>query len=106
MQKAAEERKRRIKTVLAREFGYRNVRVWGNRTPLEWLKIRIKAPKPHEGPCPDHRMCDACYETVQEIEKKVWEILKESGVYQEIDTYYDDRGKARKRCMIDVDLRS
>jgi len=96
-------RNRLIKKALAAEFGYENVSVKGDRgTAYGWVKIKIKARKPHSGGC--EWLCPLCREEMNKIVGRVWRILKESGLERELYTYYDDIGCERKECIIEVEL--
>ncbi|RLI80648.1 hypothetical protein DRP04_07965 [Archaeoglobales archaeon] len=90
------ERNRRIKKALAKVFGYKNVRVRGDRgTAYGWVEITVKVPRdPNKHP----------FEQEDEVKAMVWNILRETGLYDELYTYYDDMGEARKECIIDVEL--
>jgi hypothetical protein len=92
-----------IKRALAAEFGYSNVSVKGGRgTGYGWVHIRIKVKRPHGGEC-DWR-CHLCNEVRSKTEQKVWEIIKNTGLDEDIFTYYDDMGDKHEECTITVEL--
>jgi hypothetical protein len=100
---ASARRNRLIKRALAREFGWENVSVTGDRgTAYGWVNIRIRVKKPHGGEC-DWR-CRECRVLMDRIRERVWEILGETGLDGELYTYYDDMGNRRYECSIDVRL--
>jgi len=102
------ERNKRIKEVLAREFGYKNVRVRGERgTAYGWVNIYITAKKPHKGECKNkgfYGLCDECRAKIEEVKKKAWEILEREGLTKELYTWYDDFGNKNYECAISVEL--
>ena len=94
-------RNRLIKKALGKEFGYSNVKVKGDRgTAYGWVTIRIMAERPHNGEC--DWSCPICSDFAYEIKRKVWQILKDTGLDKEIGTYYSDAGEERKECIIEV----
>jgi len=96
-------RNRLIKKALVARFGYENVSVTGDRgTAYGWVKIKIKAKKPHDGEC--DWFCPICRDESDRIRGEVWKILKESGLEGELYTYYDDMGYECKECIIEVEL--
>jgi len=90
------ERNRKIKKVLAEVFGYKNVRVRGGRgTAYGWVDITIRVRRdPSKHPL----------EQEDEVKALVWNILRATGLYDELYTYYDDMGEARKECIVSVEL--
>ena len=106
------ERNRKIKQVLSKEFGYQNVKVKGERgTATGWVNIYIKAKKPHKGECPRpegwngyYYECEECRRKREKVKNKVLEILKKSGLYDELYSYYDDMNYKHKECIITVEL--
>jgi len=106
------ERNRAIKKVLVREFGRENVRVRGSRgTAYGWVHINVRVPKPHPGECerPEgwpypYYECDGCRQVREATERKVWEILKSTGLENELFSYWDDMGDRRKECIVEVEL--
>jgi len=98
------------------------VRVRGGRgTAYGWVHIIIKVPKPHPLTCEEWEkeknkdkdvwvstvrfgLCDECREVIDKTKDRVWEILRETGLINEIGTYYDDMGFERKECIIKVEL--
>jgi len=119
---SVKERNKQIKKVLAKEFGYRNVKVKGGKgTAYGWVDIIIEVPKPHPLTCEEWEkeknkdkdiwvstvmfgLCDECREVIDKTKDRVWEILRETGLINEIGTYYDDMGFERKECIIEVKL--
>jgi len=106
------ERNRRIKKVLAKEFGHKNVRVRGHRgTAYGWVDINVIARKPHNGECErpvnwdkPYFECDDCRNKKRETRNKVWEILKGTELYDKLGTYWDDMNSQHKKCSVDVEL--
>ena len=97
------ERNKQIKKALGREFGYRNVSVRGGRgTAYGWVHVKIRIPKPHEGECGLY--CDDCAKAKEDAERKVWEILEKTGLYDELGTWYDDMGYKHKEITLDIEL--
>jgi len=103
------ERNKAIKAALAKEFGFRNVRVKGGRgTAYGWVDIYVTAEKPHPGPCEEPTLfgeCEKCREKKEEVRDKVWQILRETELYDEIGVYYDDFNEERKMCTVIVELK-
>lgn len=95
------ERNRAIKKALRRHF--RNVRVRGDRgTGYGWVTITIREPRDHE--CDGDWRCQRCNEQVMEIKRKVWGILRETGLINYLYTYYDDMNERRYECTVEVKL--
>ena len=97
-------RNRKIKKELSKEFGYKNVKVVGGRgTAYGWVEITIytKLPKQEydESGLP---MYSERTEIMENIEKKVYKILNDTGLIDEIGCYYDDWGDCRKEVLVDV----
>jgi len=104
------ERNKQIKKVLAKEFGFRNVRVKGDRgTAYGWVNIYVTTRKPHKGECEPlfvfGGVCDECRRVRDETERRVWQILRETGLYDELGVYYDDFGDKRTECIVTVQLK-
>lgn len=99
-------RNRLIKKALTKEFGYGNVRVRGDRgTAYGWVLIRIKAKKPHDGHDEERRcMCPSCRDAYSKIQKRIWEILRMTGLEEKLGTYYGDMGTTNKECIVEVEL--
>jgi len=97
------ERNRAIKKALARVFGVENVRVRGDRgSAYGWVDITITQPKPHNGEC-DWR-CQECARVRDEVKTRVWQILRETGLINELFTYWDDMNERRYECIVEVRL--
>ena len=106
------ERNRKIKALLSKEFGRENVRVRGERgTVYGWVRVLITRPKPPKGECvkPEswpfpYYICDDGKRIREQTINRVWQLLKESGLYEELSFYYDDMGDKRKEIIIEVEL--
>ena len=97
------ERNRAIKKALAKVFGFQNVRVKGDRgTAYGWVDITIIQPKNHE--CDGDWRCQECSKQTDEVKRKVWDILKETGLIKHLYTYYNDMNEKRYQCTITVKL--
>ena len=106
---SVKERNRLIKKVLVEEFGFKNVKVRGDRgTAYGWVEVTITAQKPHKGDCePPYTIggiCKACDSKYWEIRKRVWRILEENDLIKELGIYYDDFNEKRYEILIDVRL--
>ena len=119
---SVKERNRLIKKVLAKEFGYKNVRVKGLRgTAYNWVHITVTVPKPHVGSCEEWEKqknegkkvyvstirfgeCEECKNKKDETKRRIWEILEENDLVKELGRYYDDMLYWQYECIIDVKL--
>jgi len=102
------ERNRKIKEVLAKEFGWRNVKVKGGRgTSYGWVDIYITAKKPHKGECKNKGLggiCEQCRRKIEEVKSKAWEILEREKLTDELFTWHDDMNNKRYECTITIKL--
>jgi len=99
------ERNRLIKKALAQEFGWDNVRVKGDRgTAYGWVDIQVRIEKPHNGECEWWR-CDRCREGHDRAYRRVWEILRETGLERYLWKYTDEMGEERYECVVSVVFR-
>lgn len=95
------ERNRLIKKALRKAF--LNVSVRGDRgTAYGWVNIRITEKKPHNEDCDWH--CPTCSDKREQIRRRVWEILKETGLIHHLYKYTDDMGDTREECIVEVFL--
>jgi hypothetical protein len=107
------ERNRAIKKALSKVFGRENVSVRGDRgTAYGWVDITIKVKDPCNGfdihTSNDMSRINECIrerdKIRDEIRKKVWRILEETGLDKGLYTYYDDMNQRRYRCGINVEF--
>jgi len=97
------ERNRAIKKALSKVFGRENVRVRGDRgTAYGWVDITITQPKNHK--CDGNWRCQECIKQIEEIKRRVWDILKETGLINYLYTYYNDMNERRYECIVEVKL--
>jgi len=91
-------------------------------TAYGWVHIKVRVERPHKGTCEEwereknkgkdvyfsyvmsYGECEDCYNLRREVEKRVWEILEETGLYNELFTWYDDMGGKHKECTVEVEL--
>ena len=103
------ERNRQIKKALAEEFGYKNVSVKGDRgTAYGWVNIKIVAKKPEGEDCnpgDPYWKCEKTREKIDQIKKRVWQILKETGLDRYLFSFYDDMLGKQPEVIIDVELK-
>jgi len=103
MRMSIRERNKMIKKLLAKEFGYKNVRVRGDRgTAYGWVDVYVKVPKRHSGNC--DVLCYQCRKEREEVRNRVWKILDEHGLTDELGVWYDDMGYKHYEIIIDVEL--
>ena len=90
-------RNKRIKTALAKHFGYKNVSVRsGSGTASGWVNIRVTVPPK-----------DGTYwldKYINETQEKVWKILREENLLDELSVWYDEMGNKRYECIVEVKI--
>ena len=92
------ERNKRIKKVLSQEFGYKNVRVRGDRgTAYGWVDIFIYVDLPKGEDNSKER-----WDKIKEITEKVKDILKENKLWEELYEYWSDFGFPEKEIIIQI----
>ena len=108
------ERNKQIKWALSQAFGRKNVHVRGGRgTAYGWVHIDVDIPAPHEGECPQpdwvwattpyvFEECDECRAARDAAEMRVWDVLRETGLINELGKYYDDFGDANYEAVVIV----
>jgi len=99
------KRNRAIKKALSREFGRKNVRVRGGRgTAYGWVDVTVTIPA-------NFQIINGGYytqeakEAMNQTQKKVIEILKREGLWEQLGIYYDDMPDASERKEITIDVK-
>jgi len=99
------KRNRAIKKALSRELGRKNVRVRGGRgTAYGWVDVTVTIPA-------NFQITDGGYytqeakEAMNQTQKKVIEILKREGLWEQLGIYYDDMPDASERKEITIDVK-
>ena len=99
------KRNRAIKKVLSKEFGRENVRVRGERgTAYGWVNVTVTIPA-------NFRITDGGYytqeakEAMNQTQRRVIEILKREGLWEQLGIYYDDMPDASERREITIDVK-
>lgn len=99
------ERNRAIKKVLSKEFGAKNVHVIGDKgTAYGWVKVLITLPMGFEIKTTEGYYTEEAGEYISKNDKRVIEILKNEGLWNQLGVYYDDMNEKRKEILIDVKL--
>jgi len=93
---SARDVSRGVKRSLASLFGYRNVSVTVDR--YLWMTIKVFV-KIKEGQRPTWDEIQPVKDSVRSI---VYRILRESGLINEIGSYYDDMGYKHKKVIVDI----
>ena len=99
------KRNRAIKKILSKEFGRENVRVRGGRgTAYGWVDVTVTIPA-------NFRITDGGFytqeakEAMNQTQRRVIEILKREGLWEQLGIYYDDMPDASERREITIDVK-
>jgi len=101
------KRNRAIKKALSREFGRKNVRVRGGRgTAYGWVDVTVTIPVPDDFQIiEDGHYTQEAKEAMDRTHRRVIEILKREGLWEQLGIYYDDMPDASERREITIDVK-
>ena len=101
------KRNRAIKKALSRELGRKNVRVRGGRgTAYGWVDVTVTIPVPDDFQIiEDGHYTQEAKEAMDRTHRRVIEILKREGLWEQLGIYYDDMPDASERREITIDVK-